>query len=174
MKIYYISVLKHEDCLCPSSAWLVEWTKDICFFCCILHKIQTGFSQNVERQFETLHCLGPVNVGTTVLVLDSWRYLIICGACGFVVNMSALLLYYTLVEQCTVIWFLWSQRVKLSQECYHHYGENCCAQKHSAVGEECLELYVNHYTRQQNFTFLLAHEGKYQILIELLMQNSNI
>lgn len=59
--------------------------------------------------------------------------------------MSALLLYYTLVEQCTVIWFLWSQRIKLSQECYHHYGENCCAKKYPAVGEECLELYVNHY-----------------------------
>jgi hypothetical protein len=77
MKIYYICVLKHENCLCPSSGWLVEWTKDICFFCCILHKIQTGFSQNVERRFETLHCLGPLSVGTTVLVLDSWRSVII-------------------------------------------------------------------------------------------------
>jgi len=50
-----------------------------------------------------LHCLAPVNVGTTVLVLDSSRSLMICGAGGFVVNMSALILYYTLVEQCSVI-----------------------------------------------------------------------
>jgi len=50
---------------------LVEWAKDICFFCGILHKIETGFGQNVGRKFEMLHCLGPVNVGTTVLVLDA-------------------------------------------------------------------------------------------------------
>jgi len=56
----------------------------------------------VGRKFEMLHFLGPVNVGT-VLVPDSCRSLMICGAGGFVVNMSALLLYYTLVEQCTVI-----------------------------------------------------------------------
>jgi len=31
-----------------------------------------------------------------------------------------------------------------------------------------------HYTRQQNFTFFLAHKGKYQILIELLTLNSNM
>jgi hypothetical protein len=30
------------------------------------------------------------------------------------------------------------------------------------------------YTRQQNFTFFLSHEGKYQILIELLTLNSNM
>ena len=29
-------------------------------------------------------------------------------------------------------------------------------------------------TRQQNFTFFLSHEGKYQILIELLTLNSNM
>lgn len=66
-------------------------------------KNSTGFGQNVGRKFEMLHCLGPVNVGTTVLVLDSCRSLIICGAGGFVVNMSALLLCYTFVEQCTII-----------------------------------------------------------------------
>jgi hypothetical protein len=42
-----------------------------------------------------------------------------------------------LVEQCSVIRFLWSQGVELSQECYHHYGENCCAKEHLAIGEEC-------------------------------------
>jgi len=37
----------------------------------------------------------------------------------------------------------------------------------------CFKL-VSNYTRQQNFTFFLAHEGKYQILIELLTLNSNM
>jgi len=33
---------------------------------------------------------------------------------------------------------------------------------------------ITDYTRQQNFTFFLAHEGKYQILIDLLTLNPNM
>ena len=35
-------------------------------------------------------------------------------------------------------------------------------------------IVVTDYTRQQNLTFVLVHEGKYQILIELLTLNSNM
>jgi len=47
--------------------------------------------------------------------------------------------------------------------------------RHDEVNIRLSQFWESAYnTRQQNFTFFLAHEGKYQILIELLTLNWNM